>query len=200
MKRLLSVVLCAGLISSVAFARGGYGHRSNQTVTQSNYTLLTDTVSSLTQEQIDDLVFMYQEEKMARDVYAALADIWGVSIFSNIQNAEQNHMNAVKTLLVKYGIPVPVIEDTPGVFENSEIQALYDELVAMGEESLTSAYNVGVLIEETDIADLEARMTDAPADILQVYQTLLNGSYNHLNAFNRALDGTFYGNQGRRGR
>jgi len=205
MKTLLSIVLCAGLMSTAAMARGGYGHQSSKQQTVPTSTTVTQpvattTVSTLTQEQIDDLVFMYQEEKMARDVYKTLGDTWGASIFYNIQSAEQNHMDAIKTLLVNYGIPVPVIEDTVGVFENQEIQALYDQLVSMGEESLTSAYNVGVLIEETDIADLEEKMADAPADVLQVYQTLLAGSYNHLAAFNRVIDGTYYGGQSRRGR
>ncbi len=194
MKTLLSITLCAGLIANIAFARGGYGHGNNNqaTMTQPIYTNITTTVATLTEEQIADLLFMYEEEKMARDVYATLANIWGVPIFSNIQSAEQNHMDAIKTLLVKYNIPLPVSEDTIGVFENIEIQTLYDELVALGEESLASAYDVGIMIEETDIADLEERIVDTPADIQQVYQRLLNGSYNHLSAFNRVLDSVYY--------
>ncbi len=194
MNKLLSIALCAGLVSGIAFARGGYGHgnhpSSAATVAQSTTATTATTTSgtTLSEEMINDLVFMYQEEKMARDVYATLAEMWGANIFYNIQSAEQKHMDAVRTLLDAYNIPVPVIEDTRGVFENAEIQALYDELVDMGSESLISAYNVGVTIEETDIVDLESRLTDVPSDIAAVYENLLSGSYNHLRAFNRVLD------------
>jgi len=44
-----------------------------------------------------------------------------------------------------------------------------------------------VYYEETDIDDLIERMVDAPDDIEIVYQNLLNGSYNHLNAFSKQV-------------
>jgi len=146
------------------------------------------TSTTLTQTQKDDLVFMYQEEKVARDVYTALDDVYHQKVFANITKAEQKHMDQVKGLLESYGIPVPVIEDTQGVFENEELQSLYDALVVQGEQSQEEAYKVGVLIEETDIADLEERMMDAPDDVVKVFGHLLKGSENHLRAFNRQLD------------
>jgi len=146
------------------------------------------TATALTQAQKDDLVFMYQEEKVARDAYMTLGDIYNQKVFTNIQKSEQRHMDKVKGLLEAYDIPVPVIEDTVGVFENEDLQALYDALVAQGEESLEEALKVGVAIEETDIADLEEREVDAPDDVVKVFDSLLKGSHNHLNAFNRQLD------------
>jgi len=146
------------------------------------------TTTELTKAQKDDLVFMYQEEKVARDAYATLGDKWGEAIFTNIESSEQSHMDAVKGLLEAYDIPVPVIEDSEGVFENEELQALYDALVAKGEKSLEDAYEVGVAIEETDIVDLEEKMVDAPDDVVKVFQNLLDGSNSHLAAFNRVLD------------
>ncbi len=54
---------------------------------------------------------------------------------------------------------------------------------------------MGVLIEQTDIADLQARLAQTDnADIQLVYNNLLNGSYNHLSAF------TGGGQQGGRGK
>jgi len=146
------------------------------------------TTTELTKAQKDDLVFMYQEEKVARDAYMTLGDIYNQKVFTNIQKSEQRHMDKVKGLLEAYDIPVPVIEDTVGVFENEDLQALYDALVAQGEESLEEALKVGVAIEETDIADLEEREVDAPDDVVKVFDSLLKGSHNHLNAFNRQLD------------
>ncbi len=164
---LVSALLYAGIVSTSVFA--------------SDTALLTST-------QQADLIFMYQEEKVARDVYNVLGEQWSSRTFANIQKSEQRHMDAIKNLLKKYNLPVPVIEDLEGVFENEELQALYDELVEQGGRSLTDALSVGVLVEETDIADLESRMVDAPKDIVDVYSKLLKGSNNHLLAFNRVLD------------
>jgi hypothetical protein len=47
---------------------------------------------------------------------------------------------------------------------------------------------VGAAIEEIDILDLQARLSQADnADIQQVFNNLLNGSYNHLRAFVSSL-------------
>ena len=55
---------------------------------------------------------------------------------------------------------------------------------------LHEALEVGVSIEEKDIADLEAliKEEELSSDVENLYNRLLSGSYNHLNAFNRQLD------------
>ena len=62
------------------------------------------------------LTYMREEEKLARDVYIFLYDKWGSQIFNNISVSEQTHMDAIKTLLDRYGIPDPVADKGPGVF------------------------------------------------------------------------------------
>lgn len=97
-------------------------------------------------------------------------------------------MDALEVLLDRYKLTAPSTLDSQGVFENTDLQALYVQLIAQGELSATEALKAGVLIEETDIADLE-EIIDAgvPEDLEVIYQNLLNGSYNHLNAFNNQL-------------
>lgn len=140
---------------------------------------------TLSDEQKAGLVFMYQEEKVARDVYNAMYAKWGSKVFANIAKSEQSHMDAVKAILEKYSLEVP--SDEAGVFTDSDLLALYNTLIGMGNVSSNEAMKVGVLVEETDIADLIERMVDAPDDIEIVYQNLLNGSYNHLNAFSKQV-------------
>ena len=86
------------------------------------------------------------------------------------------------------GLADPAAGKPAGVFENAYLQALYDRLVAMGSVSEVEALKVGCLIEETDIQDIRDKMalTDE-ASILSTYQSLLCGSYSHLQAFNRVL-------------
>jgi hypothetical protein len=140
--------------------------------------------AGLTQEEVDKLVYIREEEKLARDVYIFLSNMWGARIFSNISASEQTHMDAIKTLLDRYGIPDPAKGKRQGEFSNPELQALYGQLTEQGSASLVEALKVGVAIEEMDIADLEAGInTTNHKDIKTVYNNLLQGSKKHLAAF-----------------
>jgi hypothetical protein len=142
---------------------------------------------TITAEEADGLVWMREEEKLAHDVYVALYDMWGLRVFSNIAEAETTHTDAVKTLLDRYGLPDPAADNPAGVFTEPEIQALYDDLVAQGSESLVEALKVGALIEDLDIVDLQALQTDV-TEVAMVYDNLERGSRNHLRAFISNLD------------
>lgn len=144
---------------------------------------------ALTAAEADGLVFMREEEKLARDVYAALYDRWGLAIFDNISRSEQAHLDAVGTLLERYRLADPVAGREEGEFANAELQALYDRLIAAGQESLVEALRAGAAIEEIDILDLQAELasTDHPY-LVRVYQNLLRGSENHLRAFVSLLE------------
>lgn len=148
---------------------------------------LATTASALTANEASAILFMKQEEKLARDVYIALHAKWGAVVFKNIAASEQQHMNAVDGLIVRYGL-----EDNtpanPGEFTYPELQELYDALVANGETSLKDALEVGVTIEEVDIEDLRAALSATrEKPIKNVFGNLLNGSLNHLAAFTKWL-------------
>ncbi len=135
--------------------------------------------------EVDSLLFMLEEEKMARDVYLELYEKWGDKVFQNIARSEQRHMEAVMRLLDKYGIEYTLLGR--GSFLNEDIQRLYNELVSRGSESLEEAYRVGYLIELTDINDLRERYPNVREDIKSVFCSLERGSWNHLRAFGSKL-------------
>ena len=138
----------------------------------------------LSESEIKGLLQMREEEKLARDVYLSLYQDWAHRIFQNIASSEQRHMDAVKTLLDKYNMLDPVIDDTVGVFSDTKIQNLYFELVQKGRISLVHALQVGALIEDLDIFDLKEFILVADnVDIKTVYQNLLKGSRNHMRSF-----------------
>ena len=149
----------------------------------------TVAVDDLSAEEIAGLLFMREEEKLAHDVYVALGGLWGDQVFANIAESESEHTEAVRQLILAHGLEDPAATTLPGVFVNTDLQALYDQLVAMGQPSLIDALKVGCLIEEKDIQDIndkKALVLDEP-DIVQVYDHLLCGSRNHLRAFNSTL-------------
>jgi hypothetical protein len=103
-------------------------------------------------------------------------------VFDNIETAERTHEAAVKTLFERYSLPDPTKE--AGAFSNKTLQELYNELVSRGSISLKDALDVGAVIEEIDIIDLEERSAQTEReDIRLVYANLKQGSENHLRAF-----------------
>jgi len=143
--------------------------------------LAKQTISS---EEKAGLVFMREEEKLARDVYTTLYDRWGLQIFSNIAQSEQTHTEAVRLLLEKYAITDPIVDDTVGVFVNPDLQKLYDQLTAKGIMSVEEALRVGAFIEDLDISDLQKLINETDNDDIKlVYENLLRGSRNHLRSF-----------------
>jgi hypothetical protein len=147
-------------------------------------TALPASTTTLTTEEKHDLAFMREEEKLARDVYLTLHDIWGTPVFASIATSEQQHMDAILNLLNLYKLPDPAAGKLVGEFSNAELQALYDALIARGKKSALEALMVGGVIEETDIEDINAAIATSRLSTLdKVYQNLLNGSYNHLRAF-----------------
>ena len=141
------------------------------------------TQVQLSENEAAALSFMREEEKLARDVYLFLFKLWGDQTFSNIADAEQTHMDALKTILDQYGLPDPASKKI-GVFNNAELQELYDALIIKGSMSRIDALDVGALIEEVDIEDIQIAIEESThADLDRVYGNLIAGSINHLKAF-----------------
>lgn len=139
----------------------------------------------LTDAEIEGLLNMREEEKVARDVYLFFYERYRMLIFKNIAESEQNHMDAVLALIEGYGLQDPAYE-AAGEF-TEHFQQLYNDLIAKGTD-LVEAYKVGVEIEKMDIADLEIYLSETDVtNIVQVYTFLLSGSENHLKAFESIL-------------
>ncbi len=173
--------------------RGGNGGSANGQGTaeqnaEHNEYQWSDAPGTVTDAEADALQFMREEEKLARDVYQLMYAAWQIHAFQNISNSEQTHMDSVKSLLDRYSIQDPASSQA-GVFTNPDLQALYNELAARGKSSEEEALRVGALIEEVDIQDLQTRLAQATnSEVIQVFESLLAGSANHLRAFTRQIE------------
>ncbi len=214
--RKFQVLVILTLALSAALAFGGPSGKSNRPV-DIGAIVMSMPKGDLSDEEIAGISEMIEEEKLARDVYLKLYEMWGIPVFERIAESEQIHMNALKALIEKYGLENPVADLKEGEFKTEKFQELYAELVEKGSKSLEDALNVGAEIEKLDIADLEEKLEKTDnADVKFVYERLKNGSENHLESFNRLLgNGTSVigrrmgragsgkprrGNRGRRGR
>ncbi|MEJ2456131.1 MAG: DUF2202 domain-containing protein [Candidatus Thiodiazotropha sp.] len=138
--------------------------------------------------EAEQLRYLREEEKLARDVYQALYQRWNLIVFDNIAQAEQRHMDAVLGTLNQYALVDPGLSQA-GLFSNQELQSLYDRLVDEGAESPMAALRVGALIEEVDMQDLDTMIaTTEKEDLIGLYDTLHCGSRNHLRAFVRQIE------------
>lgn len=143
---------------------------------------------NLSDEEKKAIIYLREEEKLARDVYTVLYDKWNIRVFENIKVSEQRHMDAMLTLIETYDLQDPVKNDETGKFTNPEIEAIYKELIHKGLSSETDALLVGATIEDMDIADLQKAIERTEDDMQKnIYGRLLQGSENHMRAFTRNL-------------
>lgn len=192
MKRLLAAIAAGAAIAVVALSLG-IAVRPDlsaaspvRPVTQ--VPTATAVTTRLSQAEKDGLVFMREEEKLARDVYRVLGAEYSLRVFSNIARSESTHMAAVKRLLDRYGVADPASPDVAGSLQDPQLQQLYDDLISRGDDSLAAALRVGIAIERLDISDLKAHIAETKhSDIRRVYTNLLRGSQNHLRAFQTLL-------------
>jgi len=156
-------------------------------INQTNLEAELESISpgELNQAEIDGLLFMREEEKLAHDVYSVMYDLWAKIVFSNISNSEQTHTNAMLLLLDRYNLDDPAEGNSIGTFTNAILQNLNDTLVASGSASLIDALMVGAAIEEIDMIDIKTYINQVEDndDIVMVYESLLKGSRNHLRSF-----------------
>ncbi len=146
-------------------------------------------IEELSQEEIDGLRFLREEEKLARDTYLRLYDLFGQRNFSNISKSEQAHMDAILYLLDKYELEDPVGDNGIGVFTNEELPQLFNDLMEMGQAGRIDALKVGALIEETDILDIQHELDNTVdnQDLRFVYGNLKRASGFHLRSFTAVL-------------
>ncbi|WP_231555143.1 DUF2202 domain-containing protein [Cellulophaga sp. Hel_I_12] len=138
--------------------------------------------TALNQTDKDALLFMLEEEKLARDTYEYLDNLWSINQFGNIKNSEQSHMNAVANLLTQSNVPYEILPY--GEFMNTEIQNLYDQFVDDGSISMNNALTIGATIEDLDIRDLQDYIDlTSNVALLSVFENLQCGSRNHLRSF-----------------
>lgn len=157
--------------------------------TNENVSNVSVSQSILSSKEIEGLLYMAEEKKLARDVYTYLINLWGMQVFANITEAEQMHMDSVLSLISKYNLESPIKSDVIGEFTNEKIKELYKQLTETGAKSQIDALKVGAAIEEIDIIDLEEYIKYSTSqDIISIYENLKIGSENHLRAFVSQLE------------
>lgn len=185
MRNKLIIIVALAIISSISAA---LSFISTDQKTISNVLPFSHTTSSLSDDERESIIYLREEEKLARDVYKMMYAKYDLRPFRNISQAEERHMELMKDLLTKYSINDPVSSDETGSFTNSAINELYKKLIEQGNSSLVDALKVSAFIEEVDIKDLDKQLSITQnSDIKDTYTYLRQGSENHLRAYVKNL-------------
>lgn len=180
-RKTLTATALAAVLSAGGVAAGAAGASAAPATTP---------VAASASAQLDQLVAMREEERMARDLYLALADSSGSPVFTRIARAEDRHLAAVDRLVVAAGGDPSTLGSTAGTYAVPQLQSRYDDWMATGTTSPEQAYQVGMALEQQDLADLKALDTSGDAELARVVSNLVSGSTRHLAAFTAAASGT----------
>jgi hypothetical protein len=101
---------------------------------------------------------------MARDLYAYAASKYpNVNTFANITKSEQQHMDAIKTLLDRYNISAPS--------DYAKDNDLYTQLKATIDKSEKDAIEVGITVEMVDIDNIAEDIKNTDNDDIKIVLT-----------------------------
>lgn len=146
----------------------------------------TTPTTPLTDSDKNALLFMLEEEKLARDTYTFLGEKWSINQFNNIKSSEQSHMDAIAQLLTSYGIQYTILP--AGQFADSALLNFYNQFITNGSISSANALQIGATIEDLDILDLEEYTALSTNEtVINVFNSLECGSRNHLRSFVSAI-------------
>ena len=144
---------------------------------------------TLTPNEIQWLIYIREEEKMARDLYIGMYNSWGLSIFKSISEEEQEHINAMLELFKMYSIVDPLAGDVPRNYTNQHIANLHTSLLTQGMQSNKDGLKACALQEEISMQDLDLAMKSTQQQAInKVYSELQRDSINHLRSFIHSLE------------
>jgi len=157
---------------------------------------------NLSVQNKEALSHMWNEEKLAHDLYLKLYELYPNSVLYTIATrSEARHEASMENLIKKYDLNI-TSDDFSGSYNPDElskygvgefilpqIQQLYNELYTAGEGSEEDALKVGCMVEVTDVDDINRYLqnNETTPDMKIVLEHLKNGSYHHYWAFDRAL-------------
>lgn len=170
----------SSLKHNVAFGEGIITLTGGQTTASA----ATDaTLKSLSAREEQGLLFIWEEEKAARDLYTSLYERNNLSIFLDLARSESSHMDQAKAIVDQYGLTISG-KGEPGAFHNQTLQNIHDELLAEGLPSDQDALSAAAAFEEISIMDLEKELNATGTENIRiVYQGLLAGSRKHLRSY-----------------
>ena len=149
MKKIVLILLAYNFLFSFDYYKTyNLSNFKNFKIYKPNDSYLTENLNlpkgHLTQNQIDSLIYIYQKEKMIRDMLLILNQKYRYRFMPYISMLTQKHLTILDLFFKKYSIAKPKYEFVVGLYENQEIQNEYSSLLKKSIESKVTAGNLSV--------------------------------------------------------
>jgi len=149
------------------------------------------TTATLSEAELNDLIYLVKLEKMAYEVYTTLGQTYStMPILGNISEAEYRHWKVLQNLFVKYSETDPTkdgeVDLGIGLYNDDDMSDAYDEAITYGGVSLLQAMETGAIIEQLELDSLNNALgrTVLP-DLTTIYNNFINADGAHLTAFEK---------------
>lgn len=130
---------------------------------------------------------IYQEEKLAYDLYGEFYERWSLNVFNAVQQREAKHVWCVEKIMDNYGFKHTANINT-GTYQDKEVQKIYDELTVKGCISDLSALEAAAFIKEKHISQLRSRIQlQSDGYIIKVIFLIEKAAQSHLIAFVKSI-------------
>ena len=150
------------------------------------------TTATLSETELNDLIYLVKLEKMAYEVYTTLGQTYSsMPILGNISEAENRHWKVLQNLFVKYDETDPTLDENgddlaTGLYNDADMEDAYQETIDYGAVSLLQAMETGTIIEQLELDSLNNALgrTTLP-DLTTIYTNFISADGAHLTAFEK---------------
>lgn len=130
---------------------------------------------------------LYQEEKLAYDLYGEFYERWSLSVFNKVQQREAKHVWCVERIMDNYGFDYNT-NTNAGSYPDRDIQKIYDDLTVKGCISDLAALEAAAYIKEKHISQLRERIRYQEDEyIVKVIFLMESAAQSHLRAFVKSI-------------
>jgi len=191
------------LLNGCANSNNDNSDGNKQSDSPSSIDLSTYNQDALSTEQKYSLAHMWNEERLAYDIYQNLNKLYPTKQLENISTkSETMHIELVENLVEWYDINVTNLGDYTIHYSKSELEAmgsgvygipaiqdLYDALYQEGSASQIDALKVGCKVEVVDVDDLDKYILEAQTNqaLIDTFNILRDGSYKLYWSFDSGL-------------
>ncbi|HWA06428.1 MAG TPA: DUF2202 domain-containing protein [Ignavibacteria bacterium] len=130
---------------------------------------------------------LYQEEKLAYDLYGEFYERWSLGVFNKVQQREAKHVWCVERIMDNYGFDYNT-NTSAGSYPDRDIQKIYDDLTVKGCISDLAALEAAAYIKEKHISQLRERIRYQEDEyIVKVIFLMESAAQSHLRAFVKSI-------------
>ena len=128
------------------------------------------------------LLTLLEKQKLHRDLYDVMLENSQNEVFSMLSQSDETLMELLSIKADRYAIENPVLYKLPGEYDDSQIQAVYENFVQSKEFGLNQMLIYAQEMESEMIDEIHVHLAGVSGnpDIAQIYKNLIDKSEDQL--------------------